>query len=139
MGIRKIIKLFKNGNVVVTGLRGTGKDMLTANVIARRKERYCSNLDYKCSKSEYIPFHAEDIDCGKNSYKNFISGHVNAYTYPHGDGVDIYISDGGIYYPAQYCNELNRDYPYMATYQALSRQLADANFHVNVQNLNRLL
>lgn len=138
MGIRKIKKLFERCNVIVTGLRGSGKDMLTANVIARRRQKYCSNLDYRCAKSEYIPFRASDIDCGKNSYKNFISGQVNAYRYPHGDGVDIYISDGGVYYPAQYCNELNRDAPYMSTYQALSRQLADANFHVNVQNLNRL-
>ena len=48
MGIRKIIKLFENGNVNVTGLRGTGKDVLFSNVIARRKSKYISNVDYNC-------------------------------------------------------------------------------------------
>lgn len=140
MGLRKIIKLFDDGNVIVTGLRGRGKDMLFANVIERRKKPYVSNMDYQCRSvdSVYNPLDHSDIDCGKNTYKNFQSGDVNYYEFPYIDGTDVYISDAGIYYPAQFCNELNRDTPYMATFQALSRHLADANFHCNVQNLNRL-
>lgn len=36
MNMRKILKLFDSGNVCVVGLRGCGKDMLFANVVARQ-------------------------------------------------------------------------------------------------------
>lgn len=35
--MRKIVKMFENGSVSVFGLRGKGKDLLTANVVCRRK------------------------------------------------------------------------------------------------------
>lgn len=60
------------------------------------------------------------------------------YVFPYPDDTDIYISDAGIYFPAQYCNELNKKYPHFATFQALTRQLGNCNFHINVQNLNRV-
>lgn len=134
MRFKKIIKLFRDGNVCVTGLRGRGKDMLIANVVARRKLPYVSNVDYG---GKYHEFDPEGLDCGKNTYKNFISGDVNYYAYPYDDGTDIYLSDLGVYFPSQYCNELNRQYPYMATFQAISRHVGKCNFHFNVQNLNR--
>ena len=37
-----VIRLFKRGNVCVTGLRGTGKDLLMSNVVVRRKKPYIS-------------------------------------------------------------------------------------------------
>ena len=69
--MKKIIKLFENGNVCVTGLRGTGKDMLFANVAVRRKKPYVSNTWYD---DNCIPFVPKDFDCGGNTYKNFIDG-----------------------------------------------------------------
>ena len=54
MNMRKIVKLFEQGNVCVVGLRGCGKDMLFANVIARRRQPYVSNTDYHCKKSPFI-------------------------------------------------------------------------------------
>lgn len=134
---RFIKKYYKAGNTITTGLRGTGKDMLTANVIARRKEPYISNMDYHCAKSVYIPLDFSSLDV-KNSYDDFISGDLVNYNYPYPDGCDIYVSDAGVYYPSQYCNELNKKYPTMPVFQALSRHIGDCNFHVNVQNLNRV-
>lgn len=128
--------MFRDGNVCVTGLRGRGKDMLIANVVMRRKKPYVSNVDYG---GKWYPFKPEDIDCGKNTYKEFISGDVNKYVYPYPDGTDIYVSDAGIYFPSQYCGELNKQYPYMATFQQISRHVGKCNFHSNTQNLNRLL
>lgn len=134
MGLRKIIKMFRDGNVCVTGLRGRGKDMLVANVVMRRKKPYVSNVDYG---GKWYPFKPDMLDCGKNTYKEFISGDVNKYVYPYPDGTDVYVSDVGIYFPSQYCGELNKYYPYMATFQAISRHVGKCNFHCNVQNLNR--
>jgi hypothetical protein len=121
--------------VCVTGLRGTGKDMLFSNVVARDKRPYISNVDYKV-KSVYIPLDFSRLD-PKNNYRQFISGDIVPYDYPYPENVDIYVSDAGVYFPSQFCNELNRAYDKMPVFQALSRQLGDCNFHVNVQNLNR--
>lgn len=133
--MRKIIKLFEDGNVCVYGLRGRGKDLLMSNVAVRRKLPYVCNVDYGGLHNE---FHPDDFNCGYNSYKNFIDECLNKYVYPFPDGTDVYISDAGIYFPAQYCNELNRDYKYFPTFFGLSRHVGKANVHTNAQNLARI-
>lgn len=135
MGLKKIIKMFDYGNVCVCGLRGRGKDMLFANVVLRRGLPYVSNVDYGGDFHRFCP---DDIDCGLNKYNNFLSGQVNFYEFPFPDGTDIYLSDAGVYFPSQYCNELNRQFPYLATFSAVSRHVGLCNFHFNVQNLNRV-
>lgn len=134
MRFKKVLQMFKDGNVCVTGLRGTGKDMLTANVVSRRKKPYVSNLDYG---GFYSPLDLKKINLGENTYKNFIDGDLHHYEFPYARGSDIYISDVGVYFPSQYCNELNRDYKYIPGYLALCRQVSHNNVHINVQNLNR--
>ena len=132
--MRKIIKLFKEGNVSVCGLRGKGKDMLFANVVIRRKKPYISNTDYG---GDHIPFEPHVLNC-RNTYRNFLTGRINRYEYPYEDGVDIYLADGGVYMPSQYQGELCKDYGHIPVYMAISRHLGDCNFHYNVQNLNRM-
>lgn len=133
--LKKIIKLFDAGNVCVCGLRGRGKDMLFANVAVRRGRPYVSNTDYG---GDHIPFDPLNYTCGGNTYENFIMGNIRPYVYPHEDGTDIYVSDAGIYFPAQYCKELNKRYGFLSTFMAISRHLGECNFHFNVQNLNRV-
>ena len=136
MRFKKIIKLFKNGNVCVCGLRGTGKDLLFGNVIARRKEIYISNLDYdKCKRFLKLDFNRLDL---KNTYSNLVKQNVYYFSWQYPMGADVYLSDAGVYFPSQYCNKLNNDFPTMPAYQALSRQVSRNNFHINTQNLNRL-
>ena len=135
MRFKKIIKLFKNGNGCVTGLRGTGKDLLCGNVIARRKLAYVSNMDYG---GKFFMADFDKLNCGGNVYDNFISGDVKYYRWDYPMGADVYISDAGIYFPSQYCSQLNNKYGSLATYQALSRQVSKNNFHINTQNLNRV-
>lgn len=132
--MKKILKLFDDGNVCVCGLRGRGKDMLMSNVVVRRKLPYVSNVDYG---GEFHRLDLQLLDCGKNTYDNFIKGDIKYYEFPYPDYTDIYISDVGVYFPAQYCNELNRKYGHVPTYLALSRQLGQSNTHINVQALNR--
>lgn len=138
MRFKKVLKIFEEGNVCVVGLRRRGKDMLFSNVVARRKKPYISNTDYKCLYSEYYPLELSKLDCGKNTYKNFIKGEVNKYVFPYPDGTDVYLADCGVYFPAQYCSELNKEYGYISTFMALSAQLGKCNVHTNCQNLNRI-
>ncbi len=133
--IKKIIKLFRSGNVCVCGLRGRGKDMLFSNVAVRRGLPYVSNTDYGGVRYYFSPM---DFDCGGNTYENFLNGDINPYVYPFPDGTDIYIADAGVYFPSQYCKELNRQYGFFSTFMALSRHLGECNVHFNVQNLNRV-
>lgn len=136
MSLRRIIKLFKGGSVTVCGMKGRGKDMLFSNVIARRKQPYVSNLDYKVS-SEYIPLDVEEhLDC-LNDYKSLLS-YPKRYISPIPEGSDIYISDGGIYFPSQYQGDLVKRYPTICTTMAISRHLWNGSVHINVQNLNRI-
>lgn len=135
MRFKKIIRLFEDGNVSVCGMRGRGKDLLMANVISRRKDiPYVSNIDYGGEYNEY-DYNKLDV-C--NGYDNFIKGDVNKYVYPYPDGTDVYLSDAGIYYPSQYCNELNKKYPSVPVFMAISRHVGKCNFHFNAQNLNRV-
>lgn len=135
MNMRYLIKLFEQGNVCVSGLRGTGKDMLMANVVVRRNKPYVSNVSYG---GLHYPLDLHLLDCGLNTYRDFIEGTLKPYVYPYPDGTDVYISDGGVYLPSQYCNELNKHYGHLATFMALSRHLGASNVHFNVQNLNRM-
>lgn len=136
MRFKKILKLFKNGSVCITGLRGSGKDMLMSNVIARRKQSYISNMDYHV-EYPYLALDFSKID-PLNNYNNFISGSYNKYEYPYPLGIDIYVSDCGVYFPSQFCGELNKKYINFPVFQALCRHLGRCNFHINAQNLNRV-
>lgn len=133
--MKKIIKLFRSGNVCVFGLRGRGKDLLMSNVVIRRDLPYVCNTNYG---GDHIPLVMNDFDCGGNTYENFLNNNIQPYVYPFDDGVEIYISDAGVYFPAQNCKELNKKYGYFSTFMALSRHLGECNVHFNVQNLNRV-
>lgn len=135
MRFKKLIKLFEDGNVCVCGLRGRGKDLLMSNVVIRRRLPYISNIDYG---AQHFDFNYNDLNCGKNTYNRFIDGDVNYYKFPYPDGTDVYLSDAGIYFPSQFCNELNKKYAYMSVFQAISRHVGNCNFHFNAQNLNRV-
>lgn len=136
ISIKKLIKIFEEGNVAVCGSRGTGKDVLFGNVIARRKGPYISNIDYT-HDDRFIPLDLRLLNCGGNTYRNFIDGTVKQYKYPYPQGADIYISDTGVIMPSQYTGQLDRDYPFLPTFFALSRHLGDCNMHTNSQAFGR--
>jgi len=131
--MRKIIKLFEEGNVSVCGLRGKGKDMLFANVVMRRKRPYISNTDYG---GQFIKFDPDMLNF-RNTWRNFMTGRLNRYVYPYEDDIDIYVADLGVYMPSQYQGELCKEYSHIPIAMALTRQVCGCNFHYNVQNLNR--
>lgn len=134
MRLKKIKKLYEYGNVSVSGKRGRGKDMLTANIVVRRKIPYICNVNYG---GEYIPFKYEDVDVG-NTYREFLFDKLNYYEWNYPDGTDVYLSDCGVYFPSQYCNELNKELKSLPVFMALSRQLGECNVHTNAQVLNRV-
>lgn len=132
IGMKRVCKIFKAGSVCVCGQRGRGKDLLMSNV-AFRQGTYISNISYG---GDYIPLDFSKLDV-KNLYKNLVTGEITPYEYPYPEGIDIFISDIGIYFPSQYCDKLNREYPTIPVFLGLSRQIARANVHLNTQYLGR--
>lgn len=135
MTFNSIVKFFVKGNTLVFGLRGRGKDMLFANVVARRKLPYMSNTDYG---GLFIPYDYKAIDCGGNTYDDFIQRRLKRWECPLCDTTDVYLADCGVYFPSQYNNQLDRKYPNLATFMALSRHVNRSNVHVNCQSLDRI-
>lgn len=135
--MRYMVRKFKKHNCCVVGVKGSGKDLVFGNVIARRKkECYISNLDYT-NRKRYIKLDFDLLDCGCAKWTDFVDGRIPYYEFPYPEGSDVYVSDVGVYLPSQYCNEINKRYPHIATYQALSRQISSNRFHINTQALNR--
>lgn len=135
-GINGIKRLYEQHSVACTGMKGSGKDMLTANVVLRRKVPYMSNIDYT-HDDRYISFDP-DIMRVHNSWKNLLYNRVNKYVCPLPNGCDVYISDAGVYFPSQYCNELNKEFPDIPTFLQTQRHLNQGKTHYNTQNVNRV-
>lgn len=134
------VSLFSKGNVQLSGMRGRGKDVAFCVVVNARKKNYISNVQYSDPKRKYKRF---DFDCkvwelSGNTYTDLVDGTVKKYVYPYPDGIDYYISDAGIYFPAQFATQLCRRYPSAPIFSALSRHLGECNVHTNTQAINRL-
>lgn len=137
---KRLIKTFKKGNVIVSGLRGMGKDLVFCYVINKRKENYISNVCYSDPKKKYkwFEFSKRVWELNGNSYKNFMNEEIKPYVYPYPDGIDYYISDCGIYFPAHMHKVLDKEESGAPIFQALSRQIGDCNIHLNSQRRNRV-
>lgn len=131
-----IARKFEEGNTITFGAKGKGKDLLLQKVIKVRKKKYFSNVDYGYGFN-YIDL--AELALGKNTYENFIEGIVEVVEKNEQlEGADIYISDAGIYLPAQYHYLLDKKYKSLPIFYALSRHLYNNNVHVNTQALNRV-
>ena len=130
-------KQFARQNVIVTGKKGTGKDVLFSAVINKRKEMAYSNINYgKYTIVKPISY----LNTLPNTYENLLQGDVQIIEKNIDEETDYYLSDGGIYLPSQYDVALckNDNYKSLPIFYTLSRHLANMNVHVNVQNINRL-
>ena len=136
-GLRRIKRLLRFGNVCITGAKGSGKDVIQGNVIARIKGKYISNVNYTCD-DRYIPLNLMEFDCGGNTYENFITGVIKKYVYPYDDHIHVFISDAGNYFPSQYNSALDKKYGYFASWASLQRQLGESSLCYNTQAYERV-
>ena len=130
-----LVSEFERCNVVVFGKKGSGKDVLFNHVINLRGLPHYSNMPYN---DRTIVTGLDALSAGDNTYEDFINGTLRKFAPVFMDRCDYYISDAGVYLPSQYDKELDRRYPSMPLFYALSRQLHRMNVHANVQALGRL-
>lgn len=137
---RRFVNLFNRGNVLVSGMKGRGKDFAFCVVINARKRNYISNVQYSDPKKKYqrFDFDTKVWELSGNTYTDLVDGTITKYVYPYPDGIDYYISDSGLYFPAQYQGDLVKRYKAAPMFQALSRHLGDCAVHCNTQVQNRL-
>lgn len=132
----RIKSAFENGNVVVTGRKGYGKDILFQQVINWRKKDYHSNLDYG---GAFHKFDIKQLELTPNTYHNFIKGDIVQVEKDNRfEKADIYISDGGVYLPSQADYLLHKTYPSLPITYALNRHLFNNGIHVNAQRIERI-
>jgi hypothetical protein len=132
---RHLVRNFERSNVVVDGHKGKGKDLVFQYVIRKRKAPYYANIEYGGEFEKIDPL---DISVYPNTYENFIGGKVVEVPRRFAEGKDIYLSDGGIYFPSYADSILHKTYKSLPLYYPMSRHLANHNIHVNIQNLERL-
>lgn len=133
---KRLKDYFKESSCIVYGAKGKGKDLIFQKVIyMKRKEPYYSNVNYGY---QYYKEPLINLSVTPNTFKKFINDKIeiivknNKY-----EGIDYYISDAGVYLPAQYNGELNKRYQSLPIYYALSRHLYNSNIHMNTQFLGR--
>ena len=136
MSVSWCVSKFKEGNIIIFGKKGKGKDVFMQAIINRRKKPYLANQDYG---GKYFPIAIGEINTDPNDFVNMIHDRINPV--PFDDRFfknDAYISDAGIYLPSHYDAILDKNYKSMPIFYALSRQLYQNNIHVNTQALSRV-
>lgn len=127
---------FINGSCCVYGRKGFGKDVLFAEMIKARNEKYFSNLNYGY---DYEHIDIKELELKPNDYHHFINGEIEKVEKNEKlEGHDIYLSDAGIYLPSQFDSYLHKVYPSLPIFYALSRHLYNNGIHANAQALGRI-
>ncbi len=135
-GKKLLIDTFNNGNVIVFGTKGKGKDLIFNKVINVRAVNCYSNIQFN---KEYCTVKSiKEFSVEPNTYINLLEDNVKIIPKTLKEETDFYISDGGIFLPSQYSNNLCKQYPSLPIYYALSRHLTNSNIHINSQYLGRV-
>lgn len=131
-----LVKCLREGNCIIFGPKGSGKDCLNNKGINARKEQCYANIPYNkeyCTIRDIRKFSVEP-----NTYKNILNNDIKVIDKENKECCDMYISDGGIILPSQYSADLVKNYPSLPIYYALSRHLTNSNIHINTQYLGRV-
>lgn len=138
MSLNRIKRYFELGSVCVCGVKGSGKDLLTGNVIVRRNKPYISNVNYDGKKqSNFFQIDYDKLNTHNDCF-DFINGTITPMSWEYPDGTDVYISDASIYFPNYNTLPLNKRYEGIINFNCLSRHIGDTRVHVNAQNISRI-
>lgn len=139
----RLVREFRSVNVIVYGKKRKGKDLLFQHIINRRKTKYAANINYG---GKFKRIKTSQVSVAPNTYVNFINGKVSiidkkAFSKSIGvnlEGVDVYLSDGGVILPSQMDSVLHKTFPSLPITYALTGHLYNNNIHINTQNLERV-
>lgn len=131
-----LVKSFSEGNCLIFGPKGAGKDLLNNKVINARKQNCYANIPYN---RDYCTVKSiKDFSVEPNTFENILNNNIKEVKKINKEECDFYISDAGIVLPSQYSQSLIKEYPSLPIYYALSRQLTNSNIHCNTQYIGRV-
>lgn len=136
LGKKALVECFSSANCLVFGIKGAGKDLIFNKVINARNKNCYANIPYNkelCTVREI-----SDFSVSPNTYISFLENDVKVIDKINKEECDYYISDGGIFLPSQYSQDLVKRYPSFPIYYALNRHLTNSNIHINTQYLGRV-
>ncbi len=125
---------FESSNVMVFGKQRRGKDLIFMHVISLIGRKHYSNITYN-DLTEVIDL--DEINLGDNTIEDCINGTVKRIVPRFEEGGHIYISDGGVFVSNDYDSMLNKKYPTMPMFLALSAQIYGLHVHINSQAVGR--
>lgn len=136
--VAQVVRVFRSGNVLVAGPKGSGKDTLFSLVINRRSkngEIHAANIKYQDDTTvRAVGYYRLE----NNSRKNFVSDKFETETKQFTEREDYYISEAGLALPAHQNRQLEKDYPTFPIVYALSRHLGEFSIHANAQSFTRI-
>ena len=136
--LKRIYRMSKRYNLSISGMKGTGKDVLVGNLLARYSPGYVSNVDYTGDTR----FHPLDMSVYNipTTTQELLNGHVTHYwEIPHDlDGLEVWISDCGCLLPSHEDKYLSQHYSGLPKCFALSRQICGTTMHYNTQQDGRV-
>lgn len=132
--VQDVLWQFKHCNVIVSGKKGTGKDLVFQYVINKRKEKYYANISYG---GDYKNIKLKQVSCAPNDYEHIVNDNIVKQKHTLVEKKDIYISDIGVFLPSYMDSKLYKEFPSMPILYALSRHLYANNIHCNSQNVER--
>lgn len=136
--ISELVRVFRSGNVLTAGTKGSGKDMLHSLVIRKRSkdgEIHAANIKYQEETTvRAVGYYRLE----NNSRKNFVNDNFNVETKHFTEREDYYISEAGLALPAHQNKQLEKEYPTFPIVYALSRHLGEFNIHANAQSFTRV-
>lgn len=136
--VNELVRVFRSGNVLCAGTKGSGKDMLFSLVIRKRAkagEIHAANIKYQ----NYTTVRAVGYyRLENNSRKNFVNDNFTLETKQFTEREDYYISEAGLALPSHQNRQLEKDYPTFPIVYALSRHLGEFNIHANAQSFTRV-
>lgn len=136
--LRKLYKRSQRYNMSISGMKGTGKDVLVGNMLARYSKGYVSNIDYT-NDERYTPLDLTAYNVPTTTQELLSGVIVHTYEIPkHLDGKEVWISDAGCYLPSHEDKYLSKDYAGLPKCFALSRQIIGATMHYNSQQDGRV-
>lgn len=135
-GKKALIECFSSENCIVFGTKGSGKDLIFNKAINARKSNCYANIPY--NKDLCIVRDIKEFSVEPNTYESILENNVKIIDKNNKENCDYYISDGGIFLPSQYSQQLIKKYPSLPIYYALSRHLTNSNIHINTQYLGRV-
>jgi len=132
-------------DIFIFGAKGNGKGLLMQLSIIkkyrgwlkRKRPKPLSNIDYGYDTIVESP--KKVFSLYPNTYKNLIEDDIKTIIKNDNyEGRDYYLDDASVYFPSHEDNKLNKEYPSLPLFYALSRHLYNMSIIVNTQINSRL-